>query len=66
MELGGLKKAHLEAVKGKTIVLLIPSRTCTSWFHDIILKNDYEVRFLKGRLRFLDIDGKKQNPAPFP
>ena len=42
-------------MSGKTIVLLIPSRTDTQWFHEIILKNNYEIRFLKGRLKFIDI-----------
>ena len=63
--LGWVEKAHNEALLGKTIVLLIPSRTDTQWFHDIILKNNYKVRFLKGRLKFLDNDGKEQNPASF-
>tara|TARA_Y100000114_G_scaffold129422_1_gene126823 strand:- start:707 stop:1123 length:417 start_codon:yes stop_codon:yes gene_type:complete len=60
--LGWIEKAHLEAQKGKLIVMLIPSRTDTSWFHEIILENDYEVRFIKGRVKF----GDKGQPAPFP
>ena len=64
-QLGWVEKAHNEALLGKTIVLLIPSRTDTQWYHEIILKNNYEVRFLKGRLKFLDNDGKEQNPASF-
>jgi len=60
--LGWIEKAHNEAQKGKTIVLLIPARTDTTWFHDIILKNNYEIRFIKGRLKF----GTKKTPAPFP
>ena len=56
-----IKKAYEENKKGKTIVLLIPSRTDTKWFHDYIY-NQHEIRFIKGRLKFND--GK--NPAPFP
>lgn len=60
--LGWIEKGHIEAQKGKTIVMLIPARTDTIWFHDIILKNNYEVQFIKGRLKFND--GK--HSAPFP
>ena len=60
--IGWVEKAHNECQKGKLIVLLIPSRTDVTWFHDIILANDYEVRFIKGRLKF----GDKGTPAPFP
>jgi phage N-6-adenine-methyltransferase len=56
-----IKKAYEENKKGKTVVLLIPSRTDTKWFHDYIY-NQHEIRFIKGRLKFND--GK--NPAPFP
>ena len=58
--IGWIEKAHNEAQLGKIIVILIPSRTSTSWFHDIILKNNYEVRFIRGRISF--IAGKQ---APF-
>ena len=60
--LGWVEKAHIECQKGKTIVMLIPSRTDTQWFHDIILKNSYEVRFVRGRLKF----GDAKAAAPFP
>ena len=60
--LGWIEKAHIEAQKGKQIVLLIPARTDTQWFHDIIIKYNYEVRFIKGRLRF----GDAECSAPFP
>ena len=62
VKLGWVDKAHQECQKGKTVVLLIPARTDTQWFHDIILKNNYEVRFLKGRLKF----GNSKTAAPFP
>ena len=61
-KLGWVDKAHKECQKGKTIVLLIPARTDTQWFHDVILQNCYEVRFLKGRLKF----GDCKVAAPFP
>jgi len=56
-----IKKAYGEAMKGKTIVCLIPSRTDTRWWHDYVMKAN-EIRFLRGRLRFNDC----KTPAPFP
>ena len=43
------------------IVMLLPARTDTKWFHDYIL-GKAEVRFIKGRLKF----GGAKNSAPFP
>lgn len=58
-----VKKASEEAAKGATIVMLIPSRTETKWFHDYIYKKEnVEIRFVKGRIYF---SGAKVN-APFP
>jgi site-specific DNA-methyltransferase (adenine-specific) len=56
-----VKKAYEESLKGTRIVMLIPSRTDTTYFHDYIYKKS-EIRFLKGRLKF----GDGKNPAPFP
>lgn len=44
-----------------TVVMLIPARTDTRWFHDYIY-GKAEIRFLRGRLKF---GGAKWN-APFP
>lgn len=52
-------KEHIE--HNITVVMLIPARTDTSYFHDYIYHNS-EIRFIRGRLKFSD--GK--NPAPFP
>jgi phage N-6-adenine-methyltransferase len=46
-----VKKAHSAAHFGATVVLLIPARTNTSWFHDYCLR-DGEIRFIRGRPRF--------------
>lgn len=43
-------------------VMLLPARTDTRWFHDIVLPYATEVRFIKGRLKF----GDATNYAPFP
>jgi phage N-6-adenine-methyltransferase len=57
------------AKEAEVVVALLPARTDTRWFHDIILKHSYEVRFLKGRLTFeteLDDIFGPSDPAPFP
>lgn len=57
-----VKKAYEEGQKpNTTIVMLIPSRTDTKYFHDYIL-GKAEIRFIKGRLKFV---GAK-DAAPFP
>lgn len=52
---------EFQALRCKTVVLLLPARTDTQWFHDYCLKG--EIRFLRGRLYF-DDDPKAR--APFP
>jgi site-specific DNA-methyltransferase (adenine-specific) len=54
-------KAKKEAGGGKTVVMLIPSRTDTKWWHEDIMTAD-EIRFIKGRLKF----GGAKTSAPFP
>ena len=54
-------KAVREWKRGNTVVMLIPSRTDTIWWHRDIMKAS-EIRFIKGRLKF----GDAVNSAPFP
>lgn len=59
-----VKKCDEESKKeNTTIVLLIPSRTDTKYFHEFLYKKEnVELRFIKGRLKF----GDGKNSAPFP
>lgn len=58
-----VKKCYEESLKpGTTIVMLIPARTDTSYFHDYIYHKAKEIRFIRGRLKF----GNSKNSAPFP
>ena len=58
-----VKKCYKEAQKPDTIVvMLIPARTDTAWFHDYIYHKAKEIRFIRGRLKF----GDAKNSAPFP
>jgi site-specific DNA-methyltransferase (adenine-specific) len=57
-----VEKCYKESLKGNTIiVMLIPARTDTTYFHNFIYFKS-EIRFLKGRLKF----GDSKNSAPFP
>ena len=59
-----VRKAAEESRKGDTtVVMLIPSRTDTKYWHDYIMREASCVYFVKGRLRF---ESNKKNTAPFP
>ena len=62
-----IEKAYNESKKdyNELIVLLIPARTDTKYWHDYIFNKASEIIFIKGRLKF-EINGISTNPAPFP
>lgn len=62
-----IEKAYKESSEnGATVVMLIPARTDTKAFHNLILGKAQEIRFIKGRLKF-EIDRKaNREAAPFP
>jgi hypothetical protein len=60
-----VRKAYEESRSGTTVVLLIPARTDTAYFHDYIY-GKAEIRFVRGRLHFTDEEGNAYAPAPFP
>lgn len=59
-----VKKCYLENINNNVeIILLIPSRTDTKFFHDFLYHNKrVDIYFIKGRLKF----GNADNTAPFP
>lgn len=57
-----VRKAHEESKKGAMVVMLIPARTDTSYWHDYIVGGGADIRYLRGRLKF----GGSANSAPFP
>jgi len=61
-----VKKCYKES-KHATIVMLIPARTDTSYFHDYIY-HTADIRFIRGRIKFIDPVTKEQSSssAPFP
>lgn len=76
--LGAAYLARLDAVRinepAPKIVLLIPARTDTAWWHDLILPSAVEIRFIRGRLGFTGVTPKMEghrhtklrSRAPFP
>ena len=57
-----VQKAYEEGQKEDTeVVVLIPARTCTKYWHNYCMKAQ-ELHFIKGRLKF----GNMTNSAPFP
>lgn len=57
-----VEKCHNESQNGaELVVMLIPARTDTRYFHDFIY-HKHEIRFIKGRLKF----NEHSNSAPFP
>lgn len=56
-----VQKAYETAKGGETVVMLLPARTDTKWFHEFIY-GKAEIRFVRGRLKF----GGSKNNAPFP
>lgn len=64
-----IAKAADAATAGSLVVALVAARTCTRWWHESVYdctrwqyRPGVDVRFLKGRLRFVGAT----NSAPFP
>lgn len=55
-----VRKAWEESERGAMVVLLIPARVDTAWWHEYCSRG--EVRFLRGRVRFVG----SETGAPFP
>jgi phage N-6-adenine-methyltransferase len=60
-----VKKSYEESTHSNaTVVMLIPSRTDTKYWHDYVMQAS-AIYFIKGRLKFTN-GNDKQNAAPFP
>lgn len=55
-------KAIIEHSKGRHVIMLLPARTDTKWFHKLLNTPNVNIEFVKGRLKF----GDSKNSAPFP
>ena len=58
-----VQRAAQACAEGNTVVMLLPARTDTRWFHELLYQRpNVELRFVRGRLKF----GDGRNSAPFP
>ena len=58
-----VRKCYEESRKPDTlVVMLIPARTDTAYFHNYIYHKAREIRFIRGRLHF----NESKQGAPFP
>ena len=60
-----VRKAYYESRGGQTIVMLIPARVDTRWFHEYVYHRA-ELVFLRGRLRYGTNGTPAKNSAAFP
>jgi phage N-6-adenine-methyltransferase len=63
-----VRKAICEANNGKLCVMLLPVSTSTKLFHDYILPNKTEIRFVRGRIPFEGVNtfGEKVGKGSAP
>ena len=59
-----VKKAYEESLRGTTVVMLLPCRTDTPWWHDYI-EPYAKIRWIKGRIKLTDRRTRFLSPAPF-
>lgn len=57
-----VKKCYEESRQCEVVVMLLPARTDTRWFHSYIYGKAREIRFIRGRLHF----NESKQGAPFP
>ena len=60
-----VEKSYIESRDNTQIIMLIPARTDTKYWHNYIFKYANEILFIKGRIKFETIKGKGES-APFP
>jgi len=49
-----LTRAIRECLRGKTVVMMLPARTHTKWFHELVLEEATQVRFIQGKVKHGD------------
>jgi len=66
-----IKKGINEIMEGNvdTVVYLVYAKTDTKWYHNFIWNNpvlNWEIRFIKGRVKFVNPETKVGSSAPYP
>lgn len=59
-----VEKGWREAQRGAVVVMLVPARTDTRWWHRWVMRAA-EIRLIQGRLYF-ELNGQAIGRAPFP
>ena len=59
------QKCYEESKNAEVIIMLIPARTDTKYFHKYIY-NIADITFIKGRLKFVSDQNSNKGSAPFP
>lgn len=59
-----IRKALSESKKGKLCVLLLPVSTSTKIFHEVVLPNAKEIRFVNKRIKFQRMNGEGKLITP--
>jgi site-specific DNA-methyltransferase (adenine-specific) len=62
----GIFGSHVVTEPATVVGLLPATRSEQPWWHDFVLKAGAEVRWLRGRLRYLMPDGSTRAAASFP
>jgi len=68
-EIGSWVEKCAEEIKSdlvKSIYVLVPARTDTKWFHEIVMPHAYIVYLIKGRFNFVGEEAADRANAPFP
>jgi len=45
-------KAYQQSLIGNKTIMLLPTKTDQDWYHDFILKNNFEILWIRKRLKF--------------
>lgn len=65
-----IKKAITEVNRfddpAKSVMMLIPARTDTKWFHELVAPFALRIWLIKGRFNYLEDGTSKASNAPFP
>ncbi len=61
-----MQRAALFGGQGATVVCLVHARTDTAFWHNFVMAHAREIRFVRGRLKFLDMDKRELSGATFP
>ncbi len=55
---------ELDAGNAQLVVMLVPSKTDTLWWHDLVMLRAWDIRFFRGRLYFEGRETKNSDTVP--